>query len=255
MNILGEVCMKKRLSVLLSIIIVLSICAPITSVMAEEARKQSALKTGKEIAALCNEYDNYSNSNDGDKIDNRLIVKTNDNIDEYGAVDSVYGFGYAFLQYADDESAEFAKTQYENAGYTADYDSVITTSSTSIGSGGNWSDEWAYEETDAVSALDYYKLKAKSNINIAVVDSGINYNHELFKNRVVRTKMDFSTDNTGDEMDKAGHGTKVAGAIAKSTPSNVKLFAYKIFDKNLKGTSSGVVAALSYINQLKTSLI
>ena len=249
MNILGEVCMKKRLSVLLSIIIVLSICAPITSVMAEEARKQSALKTGKEIAALCNEYDNYGNSNDGDKIDNRLIVKTNDNIDEYGAVDSVYGFGYAFLQYADKKSAQKAKENYEKSGYTADYDRVVTSSSTYDKY--NMNEEWAYEETDAVSALDYYKLKAKSNINIAVVDSGINYNHELLKYRVVRTKMDFSTDNTGDEMDKAGHGTKVAGAIAKSTPSNVKLFAYKIFDKNLKGTSSGVVAALSYIKQLK----
>ena len=241
--------MKKRLSVLLSIIIVLSICAPITSVMAEEARKQSALKTGKEIAALCNEYDNYSNSNNGDKIYNRLIVKTNDNIDEYGAVDSVYGFGYAFLQYADEKSAQKAKEKYEESGYTADYDCVVTSSSTYDKY--NTNDEWAYEETDAVSALDYYKLKAKSNINIAVVDSGINYNHELLKYRVVRTKMDFSSDNTGDEMDKAGHGTKVAGAIAKSTPSNVKLFAYKIFDKNLKGTSSGVVAALSYIKQLK----
>lgn len=219
------------------------------SVMAEEARKQSALKTGKEIAALCNEYDNYSNSNDGDKIDNRLIVKTDTPIDEYGAVDSVYGFGYAFLQYADEKSAQKAKENYEESGYTADYDCVVTSSSTYDKY--NTNDEWAYEETDAVSALDYYKLKAKSNINIAVVDSGINYNHELLKYRVVRTKMDFSTDNTGDEMDKAGHGTKVAGAIAKSTPSNVKLFAYKIFDKNLKGTSSGVVAALSYIKQLK----
>lgn len=241
--------MKKRLSVLLSIIIVLSICAPITSVMAEEAKKQSVLKTGKEIAALCNEYDNYSNSNDGDKIDNRLIVKTDTPIDEYGAVDSVYGFGYAFLQYADEKSAQKAKENYEESGYTADYDCVVTSSSTYDKY--NTNDEWAYEETDAVSALDYYKLKAKSNINIAVVDSGINYNHELLKYRVVRTKMDFSSDNTGDEMDKAGHGTKVAGAIAKSTPSNVKLFAYKIFDKNLKGTSSGVVAALSYIKQLK----
>lgn len=249
MNILGEVCMKKRLSVLLSIIIVLSICAPITSVMAEEARKQSALKTGKEIAALCNEYDNYSNSNDGDKIDNRLIVKTNDNIDEYGAVDSVYGFGYAFLQYADDESAEFAKTQYENAGYTADYDSVITTSSTSIGSSGNWSDEWAYEETDAVSALDYYKSKIKPNINIAILDSGINYNHELFKNRVVRTNADFAT-GTDDEMDKYGHGTNVAGAIAKSTPSNVKLSCYKIHNQNGEGTSAIALAAFEYIKQL-----
>ena len=243
--------MKKRLSVLLSIIIVLSICAPITSVMAEEARKQSALKTGKEIAALCNEYDNYNelDSTDEQTINTRLIVKTNDNIDEYGAVDSVYGFGYAFLQYADEKSAQKAKENYEKSGYTADYDCVVTSSSTYDKY--NMNDEWAYEETDAVSALDYYKLKAKSNINIAVVDSGINYNHELLKYRVVRTKMDFSTDNTGDEMDKAGHGTKVVGAIAKSTPSNVKLFGYKIFDKNLKGTSSGVVAALSYIKQLK----
>ena len=249
MNILGEVCMKKRLSVLLSIIIVLSICAPLTSVMAEEARKQSALKTGKEIAALCNEYDNYSNSNDGDKIDNRLMVKTNDNIDEYGAVDSVYGFGYAFLQYADDESAEFAKTQYETSGYTADYDSVITTSSTSIGSGGNWSDEWAYEETDAVSALAYYKSKIKPNINIAILDSGINYNHELFKNRVVRTNADFAT-GTDDEMDKYGHGTNVAGAIAKSTPSNVKLSCYKIHNQNGEGTSAMALAAFEYIKQL-----
>lgn len=245
--------MKKRLSVLLSIIIVLSICAPLTSVMAEEARKQSVLKTGKEIAALCSEYDNYYelDSTDEQTINTRLIVKSDDKIEEYDAIDSVYGFGYAFLQYADDESAEFAKTQYENAGYTADYDSVITTSSTSIGSSGNWSDEWAYEETDAVSALDYYKLRAKLNINIAVVDSGINYNHELFKNRIERTKVDFSTDASGDERDTSGHGTKVAGAIAKSTPSNVKLFAYKIFNKNLKGTSSEAVAALSYIKQLK----
>lgn len=241
--------MKKRLSFLLSIIIVLSVCAPITSVMAEEARKQSVLKTGKEIAALCSEYDNYNNAKDGDKIKNRLMVKTNDNIDEYGAVDSVYGFGYAFLQYADEKSAQKAKENYEESGYTADYDCVVTSSSTYDKY--NMNDEWAYEETDAVSALDYYKLKAKSNINIAVVDSGINYNHELFKNRIERTKVDFSTDASGDEMDTSGHGTKVAGAIAKSTPSNVKLFGYKIFDKNSKGTSSEAVAALSYIKQLK----
>ena len=244
--------MKKRLSFLLSITIVLSICAPITSVMAEEARKQSVLKTGKEIAALCSEYDNYNelDSTDEQTINTRLIVKTDDNIDEYGAVDSVYGFGYAFLQYADDESAEFAKTQYETSGYTADYDSVITTSSTSIGSGGNWSDEWAYEETDAVSALDYYKSKIKPNINIAILDSGINYNHELFKNRVVRTHTDFSTDASDDEMDKYGHGTNVAGAIAKSTPSNVKLSCYKIHNQNGEGTSAMALAAFEYIKQL-----
>ena len=85
--------MKKRLSILLSLVIVLSICAPITSVMAEEARKQSVLKTGKEIAALCNKYDNYNelDSTDEQTINTRLIVKSDDKIEQYDAIDSVYG--------------------------------------------------------------------------------------------------------------------------------------------------------------------
>lgn len=241
--------MKKQICIFLTFLTIILAMAPCTSVLAEEARKQSVLKTSKEITALCNEYDNYSNSNDGDKIYNRLMVKTNDRIDEYGAVDSVYGFGYAFLQYADEESAQKAKENYEESGYTADYDCVVTSSSTYDKY--NTNDEWAYEETDAVSALDYYKLKAKSNINIAVVDSGINYNHELFKNRIVRTKMDFSNDNSSDEMDKFGHGTAVAGAIAKSTPSNVKISAYKFYDSNGNGTASEALIALEYIKQIK----
>ena len=242
---------KKTISLLLSLTMFSYALYPCHSVIAEEVELNNTLSVGREIAEMCEEYDNYNelDSTDEQTINTRLIVKTDDNIDEYSAVDSVYGFGYAFLQYADEESAQKAKENYEKSGYTADYDCVVTSSSTYDKY--NTNDEWAYEETDAVSALDYYKLKAKSNINIAVVDSGINYNHELFKNRIERTKVDFSTDASGDEMDTSGHGTKVAGVIAKSTPSNVKLFGYKIFDKNLKGTSSEAVAALSYIKQLK----
>lgn len=246
--------MKKKICIFLTFLMIILVMAPCTSVLAEEARKQSVLKTSKQIVALCNEYDNYSNSNDGDKIDNRLMVKTNDRIDEYGAIDSVYGFGYAFLQYADEKSAKKAKAQYENSGYNVDYDSMTTlcnTNSNNYPQYTNWPEEWAYEETDAVSALDYYKLKAKSNINIAVVDSGINYNHELFKNRIVRTKMDFSTENSGDEMDTYDHGTLVSGTIVKSTPSNVKLYNYKIYNSQGKSTSSIALSAFEYIKQLK----
>ena len=249
MNILGEVCMKKRLSVLLSIIIVLSICAPITSVMAEEARKQSVLKTGKEIAALCNEYDNYSNSNDGDKIDNRLIVKTDTAIDEYGAVDSVYGFGYAFLQYTNNIAAKKALNYYKNSGYIVNYDSPVTCMDSANHQ--EWGDNWSYERVDSDSALDYYKLKAKPTINIAVVDSGINYNHELFRNRITRTKFNSSASGEAkNEIDDYGHGTEVAGVIANSTPSNVKISAYKVMDNKGYGSSSTIVAACSYIQEL-----
>lgn len=244
--------MKKRLSVLLSIIIVLSICAPLTSVMAEEARKQSVLKTGKEIAALCSEYDNYSNSNDGDKIDNRLIVKTNDNIDKYGAIDYVKGIGYYFLQYETKEKADFAKKKYKALNYTVNNDSVVKLCDTKLTTPpqySKWPEQWAYEETDAVSAVDYYTARIKPTINIAVIDSGVNYNHELLKYRVVRTKVDFSTENSGDEMDTLGHGTNVAGAIAKSTPNNVKIYSYKFYDKNGYGTSSQICSVVEYIKQ------
>ena len=251
MNILGEVCMKKRLSVLLSIIIVLSVCAPITSVMAEEARKQSVLKTGKEIAALCNKYDNYNelDSTDEQIINTRLIVKSDDKIEEYDAIDSVYGFGYVFLQYADEENAEKALHNYENSGYIVSYDSVANC--TDSANHQEWGDNWSYDRVDSDSALDYYKLKAKPTINIAVVDSGINYNHELFKNRITRTKFNSSASGeANNEIDDYGHGTEVAGVIANSTPSNVKISAYKVMDNKGYGSSSTIVAACSYIEEL-----
>ena len=242
--------MKKATSIILSIIISVLALSPCYTYIAEEIGKKNVLAIGNDISQMCAEYDNYDSlaQDDDNSIDTRLILKTNDSIDEYGAVDSVYGFGYAFLQYADEISAKEAKAQYENLGYTVNYDSVITPSYTY--NHGEWPEEWAYEETDALATVDYYKLKAKSKINVAVVDSGINYNHELFKNRIVRTKVDFSAEATGDEMDKYGHGTNVAGAIAKSTPSNVKISSYKFFDAKGKGTSSMALAAFEYIKQL-----
>lgn len=228
---------------------------PCQSVIAQEVELNNTLSVGQDISELCAEYDDYSDLDDTDNktINTRLIVKADDSIDEYGAVDSIYGFGYAFLQYADEKTAKKAKTQYENLGYTVDYDSVAAlcnTNSNDYPQYANWPEEWAYAETDAVSALDYYKLKAKSTINIAVVDSGINYNHELFKNRIVRTKVDFSSEATGDEMDTYGHGTDVTGAIAKSTPNNVKFANYKIYNSQGKATSSMALSAFEYIKQL-----
>lgn len=244
--------MKKFISLMLTLTMFTAVIYPCQSVIAQEIELNNTLSVGQDIAELCVEYDDYSSldNTDDTTINTRLIVKADSTIDEYGAVDSVYGFGYAILQYANEESAQSAKEKYETEGYTVDYDSVVIASS-DVSTYANWSDEWAYEETDAVSALDYYKLKVKPNINIAVVDSGINYNHELFKNRVTRTKVDFSTDASNDEMDYYGHGTIVAGAIAKSTPSNIKISAYKFYDSKGNGTASEALSALEYIKQLK----
>lgn len=241
--------MKRIISLMLTLAIFTSVIYPCQNVIAQEVKLNNILSIGRDVTEMCAEYDKYDNLDDT-TVSNRLIVKTDTAIDEYKAIDSVYGFGYAFLQYADKKSAQKAKSEYEKEKYIVNYDSVFVAISDKS-TYENLNDEWAYEETDAISAIDYYKSKIKSTINIAIIDSGINYNHELFKNRVVRTKMDFSNDNSSDEMDKFGHGTAVAGAIAKSTPSNVKISAYKFYDSNGNGTASEALIALEYIKQLK----
>ena len=196
---------------------------------------------------MCSEYDDTV-TKEG-VINTRLIVKSDDKIEEYDAIDSVYGFGYVFLQYADEENAEKALHNYENSGYIVSYDSVANC--TDSANHQEWGDNWSYDRVDSDSALDYYKLKAKPTINIAVVDSGINYNHELFKNRITRTKFNSSASGeANNEIDDYGHGTEVAGVIANSTPSNVKISAYKVMDNKGYGSSSTIVAACSYIEEL-----
>lgn len=153
------------------------------------------------------------------------------------------------MQYADENNAEKALHNYENSGYIVSYDSVANC--TDSANHQEWGDNWSYERVDSDSALDYYKLKAKPTINIAVVDSGINYNHELFKNRITRTKFNSSASGeANNEIDDYGHGTEVAGVIANSTPSNVKISSYKVMDSKGYGSSSTIVAACSYIEEL-----
>lgn len=72
-----------------------------------------------------------------------------------------------------------------------------------------------------------------SEIKVGIIDSGIDYNHELFnEDRVFRTK--FNATNAGekdDEMDLNSysnyHGTAVASCIVSTTPDSVKVAAYR----------------------------
>lgn len=248
--------MKKVISIILTLTMFLSVIYPCESVIAEEISKENALAIGNEIAQMCAEYDDYSelDASDDKTIDTRLIVKSDNTIDEYGAIDSVYGFGYAFLQYADEKSAKYAMEKYLSLGYMAEYDSVAT--SQIIDDDGDDFDpvnsdaDWAYKEVDSPAVIDYYKYRIKSDIYIAVIDSGIDYTHSAFKNRVVRTNVNFSSDPVQNEYDYFGHGTMVAGVIARSTPDNVKIQAYKTGDSTGYGTTSNIISAVSYISEL-----
>lgn len=258
--------MKKIISIFLSLSILLSVIYQFDTVIASQVKANDIDNT---IEVLSRMYDNndrdfknelYSSNTESVTIPNRIILKCdNPNINTYDSTESTYCFGYYFIQYSDDESAQYAFDRFEEQGYAPVYDSICTTQESEIytqyhianaefnaSSESSMNFDWAYSVCDINAALDYYKYKIKSEVVVAVIDSGINYNIDVFKNRVIRTYKDFSDDNSGDEMDKFGHGTAVSSIIAMCTPSNVKIECFKV--SNNEGLyDSAILLALEYI--------
>ena len=101
---------------------------------------------------------------------------------------------------------------------------------------------------------------------VAVLDTGLNYNHEEFSGRVdlthAKNYVSDPINGDGDPMDDYGHGTAVAGVIA-ATGNNAKGIAgmdwkckvlpIKILDSGGGGSIESVVKALAYLTALKTS--
>lgn len=101
------------------------------------------------------------------------------------------------------------------------------------------------------------KLKEQSNlptVTVAVIDSGVDYNHPLLKDRVTNHSFDF-VDNDGDAMDEFGHGTHVAGIIADTTSSNVKIASYRVADKYGNASIVGLIEAIKQAIDDKVDII
>lgn len=95
---------------------------------------------------------------------------------------------------------------------------------------------------------------------VAIVDSGIDYNHDDLKNRMWRdaqNRVGRNFVNTNVEpMDDEGHGTHVAGIVAAEvnnntsvaglTPNAVSLMAVKVLDQSGAGSSQAVYNGIQY---------
>lgn len=190
---------------------------------------------------------------------NRLIVYSWDDLNSCGAVAKAEYNQYHIFQYQDKESADFAYDYYSRLSGVTDvfYDSVI-----SVDSSVETNTTYTYKSWGAsyVGFADYtnmmlemYEEKDLQEVVVAVLDSGIYKEHELFEGRVfTEYATNFITD-TGtsyDYQDKNGHGTHVSGTIAEATLSNVKIIPIKILNADGKGYASGIVAGVNYIIEL-----
>ncbi len=112
---------------------------------------------------------------------------------------------------------------------------------------------WGYSAIEAEPYTEYLQQNGvNEEIVVAVIDTGINTSHEMFKNRIVTdgngNRVGFGLSVTVNSSgyisnmgvvssyeDDNGHGTHVSGIICDTTPSNVKILPIKCLDANGKG--------------------
>lgn len=227
---------------------------------------QKFINESTELLSFKPEHLIETNSVNNDNIENkdfstcRLIVKSDKKPQKLNSVGMASGFkDYYIIQFKNEDDTKKAYDYYSKFDYIDVCADEDTGAFTAIEFGGmldatenvNASNEdenltydgvpdrlnsWGSEVSGAYAVKDYLTKNnsaVKNDVTVAVVDSGIEYDHDFFSNkkdRLERTNFTVVHDKKDDEYDVLGHGTAVTSVILDSTPDNVKVRNYKISD-------------------------
>lgn len=108
---------------------------------------------------------------------------------------------------------------------------------------------WGVDRIDAEEVWNNY---TGSGINVAIIDTGIDYNHKDLAGKYSGGIDYVNIDN--DPMDDMGHGTHVAGTIAAikndsgvvGVAPGVSLYAVKVLDSSGSGWISDIMAGIEW---------
>lgn len=213
------------------------------------------------IYAVENTNENNDSAKEKTSSSNSLIVETsninkiekNDNVENVLEIaENTYIVDYKSETIANEELNNLKNDSSVNAVLPDIKVSIVEDETTSIQSYNKNYLSWGYESTGMDHYIDYLSYKSKSNIKVAVLDTGINSNHEAFKSTTTADRIDTAyaynyISESKNIADDNGHGTKVASVITSSTPSNVKIVPIKVLNSSGEGNLSDSIRAIREI--------
>ncbi len=187
----------------------------------------------------------------------RLIIRADGNFDKCGALEDVSGFeDFHILQYESPETAMVAFKQIKDEKNITKIapDEVVAglqgeISENTVDVSKDYLCAWSTDRTQSKRLQDYLKANniQMREIIVGVVDTGVDYNHEFLKGRLIHPKFDFPKNSNAEEDEESiykSHGTAVSSVIVDNTPENVKIIMYNGFDENGKSTEARLAAAV-----------
>lgn len=204
----------------------------------------------------------FENLSDDAFLTERLIVKSKKSIDYQGAVDCVSGYNDLYiLQYDTEVDAKSAYKYYLNCDYIEYVEpDIIMSSQEAEESGleipdgvGTEYNEFTAEAIEWLSdKIGFSDIKdelatmiADDYVLVAVLDSGVDTDHELLADRLVYSDANVSSTGEANSVeDDYGHGTHVAGIIVNNTLDNVKIKPYKVLNQYGNGSLSSIALAV-----------
>lgn len=104
-----------------------------------------------------------------------------------------------------------------------------------------------------IQAEREWKETKGAGINVAILDTGIDYNHPDLRDRV-KGGYNFTTSDRSDYMDRQGHGTHCAGVVAASQNNigvvgvapEVNIYALKVLGDDGAGSLNWMIEAIDW---------
>ncbi len=164
----------------------------------------------------------------------RVIVQS-ENANTEGAVETIIASGKTVAQFDSIDVAKACVSTNKENGLVAEPDYIRTLQSLSWGA-------------DMIGGASYHNQTSYvgGSAIVAVIDTGIDYNHEMFKGRIYGGYDIYNNDDYCE--DTIEHGTHVASTIVDIAGSNtnIKIMPLKVFGTEDSTPSSIVAEAIKY---------